>query len=227
MKESLTNEVKFVSLPVGMLTFVVLLFLGLIFFGFSNINSVRDKLSEVARETKTLEQKLFILKTVDQNLANITSAFDIALPSKSSTLYGLNQIKNIATLNNLMVSNVLSGSLTSLNKEISKIPITFEVEGSETDIFNFLNSLSKVLPLMTVTSVDYSSSDNLSSATVTLNVYTAPLPKNIPSITQSVSDLTNDELKLIDELSTYQKPAFTGNLPIQEPSVSGKLDPFN
>lgn len=223
MKNILKGEIVYLVKPLAFLSVVVVVALILISISFNQISSIISKTNTAKSTQQALNKKVATLIEVDEIVSGDTTFLDVVLPSKAVTLYGLSQIKKQAAVNSLIISNIKTGSTIPLKNGISRTVISFEVEGAEQPLYEFLNSFSRVLPLMNIEKLKITRA-SIVRAAVTLNVYSTELPKTIPSLTSSVSSLSTEEIKLLRELSTFEMPQFVEP---KTPESSTKVDPFN
>jgi len=225
MDINLKNEVTFLKKPVGILFIITILLIIVSYVGIKNLSSVKTKIDENKIIETTLGQKVLILETVTSVLPDDITFLDIVLPSKGAVLYGISQVKNQAITFNLLISNMKSGTTVAEENGVSKNSINFEILGEEQNVYQFLDSFSKLLPLMIIDRVSFDRSSNLIRAEVAMSVYSANLPQKISSLTGAINELTSQEINLLKEIVTYGLPQFT------EPKVSDvfdkKVDPFN
>lgn len=218
------GEIQFLIKPLMILSSLALLLVILLTVGIGQVKSVIQKNDESTKNAAVLSQKVSVLKSVTEVIAGDTTFLDIVIPSKGAVLYGLSQVKNQAAKYGLMLSNIKTGAQTQEKGGINKFAISFEAEGQDLAVYDFLKSFSNILPLVTIDKVKISKSAAIARATVTLSVYSGELPKTIPSVSTSATQLTAEEIKLLKELVTYTLPIFI------EPKAqesSTKLDPFN
>lgn len=225
MNTNLKGEINFLIKPLAILTVTILLLVLVIIVGLNNINKIRDQISSNKTIESQLNQKVLALETVTINLPGDISFLDIVLPHRGTVLYGLSQIKIQAANNQLLLSGVKTGNVVPEKEGLMKSSISFEVEGDEQSIFNFLSAFSTVLPLMTVDKVNFTSLAGVARASVALNIYSADLPKKIPSLTGAVKELTTQDINLLRELSSYQLPSFIE--PVVDPVNNEGRNPFN
>ncbi|MEK7536407.1 MAG: hypothetical protein AAB559_01330 [Patescibacteria group bacterium] len=225
MNTNLKNEINFLIKPVAIMFVVVVLTLTVAVLGFNKIVLIKSENEQAKEKEMVFQTKALILEQVETVLPGDITFLDVVLPSRGSVLYGLSQIKNQAIIYNLFLSNVKSGTLIPENAGVSKVTISFEAEGEEQNVYKFLDSFSTLLPLMNIDKVSLSKSASLVRANVSINVFSAELPKKIPALTGVVNELTTKEVALLKELATYTLPQFI------EPQVSEttgqKEDPFN
>lgn len=209
MKNSIFKDIKFLSIPLIKLTVMLFVTVITLSLGLNKINQTRAKLNEIKLENTKLNQKLSILNSISEVLSSDMNFLNLALPVKSSALYGISQLKNLASQNNLSITNIKSSNPTSLEGDIFKTTISFDIAGSEIDTFSFFEILTKVLPIMNYTKVKFTIHDNILETNLAVEVYSSSLPKLIPSVTTVANDLTKSEIDLFEELKTYKMPEFT------------------
>lgn len=219
-----SKELQYLTKPLTILFVLVVLIGVVISIAFRQITGLVDIKSDLDTNQTKLSEKLDTLESVKKILNDNINFVDIALPYRASVLYGLSQVKNLALKNAVIVTNLKAGSLVLEDNGISKNSLIFEVEGTELDIHNFLLSFYKSLPLMTIDKLKINKSDGMARATVTLYVYSADLPEKIPAVTESVSGLTSDDIKILTTLSSYTSPTFFDPKTKENPE---RFDPFS
>ncbi|MEK7100393.1 MAG: hypothetical protein AAB872_01120 [Patescibacteria group bacterium] len=218
------GEISFLIKPVIFLVVLIILFILLISIGIRQVTLAIGKIDESKKVETALNQKITILQKVSQVISGDTTFLDMVVPSKTAVLYGLSQVKNQAYKSGLLISNIKTGTPVADKNNIYKTSISFDVDGNEIAIYDYLKSFSRVIPLMNVEKVKISNSATVARATATLSVYSSELPKTIPSISSVAVDLTDEELSLLNELVSYTLPVFA------EPKATEqqvKEDPFN
>lgn len=222
--KSMSMESKFLLKPIGILIFVIILFIGSLKFGLGQINSVKSKIDESKKNEKLLINKIDVLKNVTTKFPENISFIDLALPSKGIAIYGMSQVKNQADLLGLIVTNLRTGNPVDEKNGISRVSISFDVQGDEQLIYEYLNKFPKLLPLMKVDKLSISNIDGISNASVTLSAFSGDFPEKIPSLQSPVKDLTDSESEVLYELSNYIGPEF---MVTEASSDNFKEDPFN
>lgn len=218
------TETMYLAKPILILAVVILLVVVTIIFGLNQITAQITKIEDSKAVENSLNQKVFVLQKVSEVIKDDTTFLDVVIPSKAASLYGLSQIKNQAARNNLLLTNVRTSGAVPLEGGISKISVSFDVEGKMFTIYEFLKSFKQSLPLMSVDKVKVSTIDPIARALVTLNVYSAELPRTIPSVSATVEDFTPEEIGIIRNLSTYNLPVF---IEPKATDIIPKEDPFN
>ncbi len=224
MNRIIKSEIVYLLKPLSFVVLIIAMFIALFRIGTSQITLLRNNIDELKAENAKLNTKYNILSSVTRNKTEDSQLYTIAVPNQSSSLFAFSQIKKIAVEKNMLISNLRSSSSSELEGNISASSISFSIDGTYEESFEFLKAISKTMPIMNITKIEFSQTADLLNTNVTLNVYSAPLPKVIPSLTSAVTALTPAENELINELSTYRAPEFVQLIP-QENEV--KDEPFN
>ncbi len=107
------GEIIYLLKPVLILVLLLAAIFSISVFGVKQIKMVLAKNEESKQLENALTEKILILENVPVEISGDTTFLDVVMPSKSASIYGLSQIKMQAAQNNLIVSNVKSGSLSA------------------------------------------------------------------------------------------------------------------
>ena len=204
----MNSELKYLVKPGGILLFLVVMILVVFNFGSKQIYSLYTQTAELRETQRLLGLKVDILETVDEVLSDDIGFVDIALPSKGSVLYGMSQVKKLAVNSNVVITNMRTSLQTLEENGISKNLITFEAQGSESDLYTFFTSFYKVLPLMNLNKVSLTKTEGVTSATVSVDVFSADLPEKIPALAEGLDGFTTSDVEILNKLSQYSLPDF-------------------
>ena len=219
----MNNELKYLIKPGAFLIILFVMFILVINFGYNKIYTLYTDINTAKETQRLLGLKVNVLETVDEVLPRDVSFIDTALPSKGSILYGISQIKKLGFTKNLLITNLRASPEALEDGGISKNPITFDVEGLETDIYSFFSSFYSALPLMNLERIKIDKSEGVARATATVQVYSATLPEKIPALAEGVDGFTNSDIETLSKLSQFILPDFIAPVP-SEGSV--REDPF-
>lgn len=219
------SEISFVIKPLIILIAIVTTAILVVFFGFKFITDVQLRITENKAVEASLAQKVLALETVNRVLPEGINFLDTVLPSRGAVLYGLSQVKRQAVNHNIIISNLKTGSALADSTGVVKYSIIFETESQEEDLYNFLHSFKKTLPIMNIDKVGFNNVSGLIRGSVTLYVYSADMPTTIPSLSGAVQELTAQEINLLNELATYSLPQFSE--PSKSNTPSQRTNPFN
>lgn len=226
MNLSIPEEIKFLTRPLVYLSITFVLVVVIMSVGLKQVRNIIVK-AQSAKETQlALKKKADSLERVAEIIPEDINFLDIVLPDKLSILYGLSQIKNEAARNSLYLTNIKTGSLESASKELSKTSISFDAEGDQTSIYNFVSSFSTILPIMNIQKLRIVQTASSARLSATVYVYSAELPKTIPSLTSTVNNLSDEEISLLKNLSQYTLPIFVEAGTGEKPAAI-REDPFN
>lgn len=177
------------------------------------IPSIQDLLKgyeeqKVAIQTlENLRSKLNLVKSLDNS--NIASQFNLvnkALPIVKDFDSILNAISDSSNKSGIAIGGFkfVVGSLSKEEdgNEYPTLNVSLSAIGGVEAVDKFIGSLAKALPLSEITKVS-SQKDN---STVAIDFYYKPLKKSKYDDSLPINQISNDGLKLIKELSTFNIP---------------------
>ncbi len=222
MNKFLEANLKTISLPLGSMVFLVIVFLFGGNFAFERIKTLSSELEEARATTATLQDKASSLETTQQQVTNFADSLVSALPDKNSSLLLISQLRTLATENSIILQNLKVGSEVK-EAQIAHVDVTFDIEGQSTSLINFILQTRGIAPLNKVTRVRINSSGETSRANVTIGSYYAEFPTKIPAVSDPLQKITADEEKTLAQIASLRRPQFlllTPSLQIE------KVDPF-
>jgi len=209
MEYSTNSQLKYLAKPILILVAIISLLVFTVIFGIGKIKTLNVKI-QAARVLKgQLTQKVDILQDVRGKVEEGVDLAAIALPSKGSILFGLSQIKNKVNSLGLTIENLKTTNVIKEEGGVERASISFDIVGDETNLYLFLDSFKKILPLSNINKLSITSEGGTSTAAITVNFYSSEAIEKIPAITGQVSGLTNEELDILNSLSSYEVPEFT------------------
>ena len=216
------QNIKLIIKSVAPLTIVLILFVLVGNFGISNIKQVNTEINSAKRDNNVLSQKASLLSSISNTLGNSPNVATTAIPVNNSSLMALSQVRNLASQNQLSVTNIKSGPSAGAGG-ISKIVITFEADGTIDQIGSFLQSLSTIAPITSLDGVKIAQGSRGVTANISISTFWAPAPTSLPAVSQSVNDLTSDEKTVLARVATLTQPIFSEVTPVVS---TGRSDPF-
>lgn len=206
-KESkgIPENIKQTAVAAIPLLVVIILFVLVGNFGISKVKNIQAEVKTAENSEKTLTQKLDLLKTLSGEVSK-TDLVNSAIPGSNPSLAVIGQLKNVAIINTVILSSIKANS-GSDPSGLNTVSISFSAMSARSQIFSFLNDLSKVAPIITITSVKISELAGATDADIAVKTYWAELPKTIPSVTTPISDLTAEEKKILSEVSGLTQPS--------------------
>lgn len=210
--ELLTPDLKKLLVPIISLVIIVICFIFASKIGFNKITDQKTEIDNLEKNITALKQKENTLIKVKETLENDVRFFSLAFPDYNPTFLIINQTKKYSFENSLLVNNLKSGA-ESKGKNYSKVDINFDLDGNLEGILSFLKLTDKFSPIVTIEKFKLSKATGNYRGTVTLRGYWSSYPKKIPSITQSISDFSEEEMDIIVRISELLVPDITENLP--------------
>lgn len=224
MNKYLQNNLKVITVPALSLLGVILVFLLAGSFVWGKISDLIAQYNQEQQTSAMLKEKLNSLQSTGAQISDFAQSLTIALPQSNSSLTLLSQAKSLASQDSLNLQNIKGGSEVK-ESGTSHAEVSFDVEGSVANIFNFVSQTKNIAPINKVTRVKLSSTGSLARANITINAYWASLPTKIPAVSDPLAAITPDEQKLLQDLSSLTSPQ------LQELSPSagggGRSDPFS
>lgn len=216
------NDVKFLAKPFAILMGVVIVFGLICYFGYKQITAVSAKLKDAQRLQGVLTKNLSILQSFTAEVEDKQTFIDLVLPSKNSPLFVMSQVKFLSFERGLTVSNMRAGA-SSDSQGLIKSSVSFDLEGEVSEIDQFIQELSKSLPISLISKLRTTIEGSLARASFTVDVFSADNPDKIPALTAPKTALTDQERQILIGLTQYRLPQFV------EPTAQDeqpRSDPF-
>ncbi len=169
---------------------------------YGEISALRAQVALAKQIESSLAQKLQILQDFNQS-AFISDKVLVAIPQDNSSLAVLSQIKKKAQENGVALGQVNVGKGVAVEGAGSYADITFEAVGELATMVVFMQSLSKTAPLGNVESVEIGGL----GAEIIYRIHWAPLPTQLPSLTDPLAEFSDEEKILIAKLTALESAA--------------------
>ena len=219
-------SIKVLAGPVLIICVVIVLSVVVIKTGYKQINLQLENLKSSQKTEKILEDKIFILRQIQEGVLEYRNISVNALPEKNPASVIVSQLKAFSKTSLIPLDKIqLSGGFSSKDS-LSKGKLNIEAEGVEevSVLIDFINTLSKTLPLLTIDQVEMDGFGKELSLKLTASYYWSVFPTQLPPITEPIKDLLPNERVLLSELSDFTRPSFT----VLQPSSSReRTNPFN
>ncbi|MGB9637521.1 MAG: hypothetical protein ACPLY7_01850 [Microgenomates group bacterium] len=238
LKEILKNFL----FPILAISLIVLLTFVLLIPKVKQILQIKKEIVGQREQITKLSQKLNTLQSLSEpELFDASNLLLEALPAQKDFYKVLALTKKVFNDNSaqLLSFDFAPGKISSNSagtkegREIGEMRLKAVFSASYESFNNLLQTLAKVLPLMEIDSVKFSSMNASTSGTLlnlegalSMRTYFAPLPKTMGSVDAPLPVVSNKDKQLLEELKTYQRyqPEATGNETV--PEVVGKENPF-
>lgn len=197
---------KPVVLPVVIIWILVLITL---VFGkpiLGRIGVLRAEIASAESEVEKLSDKLTTLQEISAIIIPYSERAVVALPHINSGYLVLAQIRSEAAELEVSLNNISLNSTDQSMEDLDEIDVSFEAAGNLESVSTFVENLSFLLPVMNFKSVEIEERQGYVEAGVSLVSYWSPFPKELPPVTEPVSSLSSQEIKILNNLSVYNEP---------------------
>ncbi len=223
MKKSLVKpNIKSLGIPFLYLIFSIMFLIVFFKIGLSQINNQRKILADEQSSNKILQQKEFLLRNFQTGIEEFVDASANAIPEKNPVLVMVSQLKNLSAIQGVTLTSFKVGT-ESQHEGISAVELSVGVEGTPSTLFNFLQTLSQVSPISLIDKVKINTVAGAATGNISIKVFFAPFPQRLPALTEPIVEFSDQENKLLEELSSLSPPLFS-NLNPQSPAA--REDPF-
>jgi hypothetical protein len=191
------------------------------------ISTGRSNLQKEEVRLKQLQAKYDDLSGLNEFELTERNALTLkAIPESKNVFGAMITIKTIANEKNVTISEIKVDpgdiSSESAEKVFTNVIFGLKVDGSYTEVIDFIKKTEKALPLMVLSKFKTVISNEMATAEFSLETPFYPMPKELGKVDTPLAKLTTEEEKLLDELAgfTYLEPtSFT--------SGEGRADPFS
>lgn len=222
-KSLVPSNIEVMVVPIVLITVLIILSILVAKIGISKVNSQREKLTVAQRDEVIFKQKQEILQEVQGEVLSLADLSASAVPNKNPALAVISQLKNLASSKSVILSNLQVGSKSGVGKEMSKVDISFDVDGDFSSVLDFLQDTNKIAPISQIEKIEINQAVGATRASTAMVSFWAPFPKKLPPLTEPAEDLSTEELSLIRSLSELTPPTF---LEITPSVPSARADPF-
>jgi len=220
-------NIRLLIVPVVSLVVVIILLVSVANYSVPRLKSDVNEINSNNQKIVVLEEKLEILRQIQESVLSSADSTLLALPSKNPTLWVLDQVNRIAADKSLTVAKKKVDLGISDKDNIIAFTLDLSVQGDGNSIVEFLDEVVGLAPIMIPTKISYKLSEVNAGEVivdVSLGFYKSDLPETIPAITQPIKNLTNEEISLLEKVYPLKAPEFTG----LDPAINEeRKDPFN
>jgi Tfp pilus assembly protein PilO len=223
-KTSSTNALMFLF-PVVVLILGLFLFIFIVPQSYSQITDKLNSYKEQKTNYENLQKKLAVLQSTSPALLDQTSQAVLVMPDRNSVLSFISQMKNIAIEKNMTITDVKSGTISDTEEGTKKFEFEIQLEGDTFEtITALLQELSSRAPLVSLDEATITNSETTKIAKLKISGYWAPLPHELPALTDPLPPFSPTELKTLERMSAYTLPEFTNLSP---GNTAPRENPFN
>lgn len=216
---------------------ILLLFLSLVvvvgggIFVVQEYNKVRSQQSQLQSENNILQNRISVLEDAQQYLSSYVSTAVAAVPDVNAGYYALNSIRNESDEQEVIIDNLTIKTSTAPETNKSQSELSFELNGPVDNVINFTKNIFNTLPLLSIVELSSKSSTFGSlESMLTMRTFSKSYPTQLPALNESIMPLSEEEKKVLEELSTFRKTpeAAIGTSSFNEEGIEyGKQNPFS
>jgi len=192
-------------------------------FGLSKISTLNKSITKAEKDKVVLTQKLSILRGLQPSTLQGASVAVVALPESNPSIITVSQIKALAVRNGVIISNIKSGGEVSDPSGLSRVDINFDITGTRSDVVKTILDVPTLAPITLVDKAKLNETNQNVRASINVKSFWAPLPTQLPALTEQIVDLTDKERESLTILETLTMPEFGA---VVAADGVGKTDPF-
>lgn len=218
-------NIRIFVMPTLFLIILVVLFSFSIRLGLTEISSQRQEIEKLQKDENILREKESLLRNLESSILSQADSALIALPDKNPALSAVSQLKNLSLQKATIIDNLKAGSPQEGEGGISKIDITFDIDGTFFSIFDFATSVKNIAPITALQKLELSDAGaGASRATISVRSYWASFPEKIPTVSEPVKGLDEKDQETLSLFASLSPPSF---VEISPTSPGVRADPFN
>lgn len=214
MKKSfLSADTRVIILPGIYLLVLVVLYYIVVKTGLEKFAVQRRDLQNSKKIEATLLDKYNTLSQAQSQIEPFLTPSTYALPEKNPALMIIGQLRNQTETKGVSMEDFKIGSTLASGKEVSELTVGFQTTGDFFQTMEFLNGLKDVSPIITVEKLRLSFISGVVSAEVSLKSYWSDFPQELPSVTDPIAKITEDEYTALQLTANLIQPTFTSLSP--------------
>lgn len=176
-------------------------------FAVSQILNIKNQINVAKTSQSVLSDKLTVLKSVSKIAVAGVDSVLFALPKTNPSVLAITQLKNLAAGNALVITDVKTSVAGNVDKGgVGYINTTFSVTGSREQIMSFIKGIENIAPITFVEKMELNENAGLNVANIGTRTYYAPLPVTIPTVSESITDLTASEKEMLSQMGKLIRP---------------------
>lgn len=216
-----------IKLATVFFSFVLIIGGGMFFY--NRYGQARQEEQKLENENAVLDNRIQILSTLPSNISQQVDTAYSSIPQSNAGLLAINSIKNLPGSENVIIDSVRVRSSLVQDLDQQQISeIEFSIEGETAAVFAFLENISRSLPLLKLTSVETSVTDEIFALSeVKYEAYSKALPKNLPALSEPLPVISDQDIDRLNELGEYSQAPLSlveGEVPEGE---LGRNNPFS
>jgi hypothetical protein len=222
------SNIKNFLLPVGVI--VAILVLGVVVANFllSKVSSTLAFTHEQETQNQVLKDRLSTLQELSEGIRTSVNIAALAIPDQNPSVLIVSQLKSIAGTYDIVLSNLTINALglEGTDGQVVTYDVAFEAAAPDYESVSlFIDNLSKVTPLVNLSSLEITTATGAVSAEVKLIGFSSPFPSALPALDAPISGLTPEETDVLNTVGSFVHPNVIDQVAPQE--FTPREDPFS
>jgi|SRR3989344_4760312 len=195
---------------------------------FYNLLEIYKTIEQLKQKQSFYDSKASSLEKIpEDNYQNYLETALIALPADKDIPGSISQIVSIVGSSGLKLNNISLGNPAVSEGQLNDFTVRLEVGGDFDQVKGFLENSKQIARLNKLQSISITGSPGKTAllAEIVLQVFYQTLPKNIGSIDEPLPQITDVDLKLLDDIKS--KVGVIKEESVAPEGAKGKFDPFN
>lgn len=197
----------------------------------NRIADIRAEIGTDSSQKEILEGRLSTLQGVIVEAEESSGLLSFALPQSNPAIFIISHLNLLSSDLGISLEN-MSLTTRQINPEaeevFNKVNIDFDASGDSKSIYEFITSLSRIIPLVNIEDLKIDSRDERITAGLRLTSFYAPLPTQLPPITSPLSEFTDQEKSTINFLQEFNRPSVGDGIVVPQDLIdqNGRVNPF-
>lgn len=220
-------NLRVLFIPVMTIVLVAVIAIFALNVGYSRITTQISGYNAERKKDSLLQAKLDTISKLDSGGFLKSEGVLIALPESNPATTVFAILRTFSNNKEITLTKVEVKTASGIT-EVHANEIELEFNAADLpSLFTFLESLSASAPITTVNELNLQGLKDETlgfDATMKLTIYWSGFPTKLPSITEPITDLTDDEKRVLSLISSLNQPIFSTLIP-EVPKE--RTEPFN
>lgn len=220
------SKYKLILFPAVIVIVTILIGYFVLFPQIGNLISSQDKITEISRKVKVLNEKVKKLESLDeQDLKDKLAIVLNTLPQEADFAKTLSIIQTLAVQYQFIIVSFQTGRSDDKSLKLASYGVSLDLSGPKDQVERFIESINTNFRMMRTGRLDINIPQGGNDATTTLSVdvYFSQIPTSIGAVDAPLAELTNQDEELINELESSQPIIAEEFIPL---GPRGKPNPF-
>lgn len=200
-------DIKRISLIAFGLVMVAAAFFALVKSGVGSVIRLFNELQTEHKEIKIIKENIATLKKVDIAVVNKTDQVFFTMPDRSLVPLVVSNLKTEST-DKFKIETVRSDSTTTQNEAVDGLSLLYEGTVDEKEnIVEIIDLIQKYSPLTVVERMELKETGVNYKINLRLATFWSELPTELPQLKEPVTELNEEETKLMETVSQFKRPS--------------------